>query len=145
MTAPGDCLKRLVLARFQPVALIGWRARAFNSSRESVERHRGILLLRVLVANREIVGADSDDSDLSVAPVGTVEPRRSVATASSVPIKTPVTGVTVDAIGQFLISSGRLSFTARTFKRWQPYQRERASKRWLMLELRKSADETAGW
>ena len=60
VTAPGDCLKRLVLAGLQTVALSGWRARAFNSCRESLERHCGILLLRVLVANREIVAGDSD-------------------------------------------------------------------------------------
>jgi len=93
-TAPWDCLERLVLAGFQPVALIGWRARAFNSCRESLEEHSRILLLGFLVANREIVGADSDHS---IAPVGTVEPRRSVATASSAScasVKTAVGWVT---------------------------------------------------
>ena len=65
---------------------------------------------------------------IPVASVGTNELRRSVATASSVPIKTPVTGVTVDGIGQFLIASGRLSVTARTFKLRQPLGRGR--ERW---------------
>ena len=69
VAGPGDCPKLLVLAGWQGHTTARYGAGAFQSLRESLGRHREILVPWALVANREIVGFRPSRAFSSVKPM----------------------------------------------------------------------------
>ena len=69
VTAPGDCLKLLVLVGWQGHTTARCGAGAFQSLGESLGRHKEILVPWALVANREIAGFGPSRASSSVKPM----------------------------------------------------------------------------